>query len=116
MKMRFLRSLIFMAIPVMMLFLIQCSGISKQKAVEANQKYLEIALAFNTKSYPWMLGTKYPQLAVWAESEDGRHETVFVTQGAGKDKWMFADERPGALPVWTGTRPEKRSPDIDAVT
>ena len=97
-------------------FLAGCSGIKEQKPDDAPGKYLEITLAFNPNNYPWLLGTKYPQMAVWVEADGMKPETVFVTQGAGKDKWMFADRRPGALPVWSGIRPEKEGQEIDAVT
>ena len=93
-----------------------CSGVKDQKPDDVPGKYLEITLAFNPNNYPWLLGTKYPQMAVWVEADGSAPETVFVTQGAGQDKWMFADRRPGALPVWSGIRPEKEDPEIDAVT
>ena len=93
-----------------------CSGVKDQKPDDAPGNYLAITLAFNPDYYPWLLGTKYPQMAVWVEADGSAPETVFVTQGAGKDKWMFADRRPGALPVWSGIRPEKEDPEIDAVT
>ena len=110
-----MKKLILLA-PVILILLIQCSGLKEQKVIDAHRKSLEISLSFNTETYPWLMGTKYPQLAVWVVSDSGSHETVFVTQGAGKDKWMFADERPGALPVWTGIRPPKQGPEIDAVS
>ncbi|MFZ2631709.1 MAG: hypothetical protein WA081_08790 [Desulfosalsimonadaceae bacterium] len=110
-----MKKLILLA-PVLLILLVQCSGLKEQKVTDAHRKYLEIALSFNTENYPWLMGTKYPQLAVWVASGDGGHETVFVTQGAGKDNWMFADERPSALPVWAGVRPQKQSPEIDAVS
>lgn len=103
-------------IPAILMLLVQCHGIKEQKTVDARGKYLVIALAFNTESYPWLLGTKYPQMAVWVAADSRRTETVFVTRGAGKDQWMFADERPGALPVWSGIRAEKQGPAIDAVS
>ncbi len=107
---------IILLIPLAIILLVHCAGLKENKVVDTNGRYIEIALSFNTAHYPWLLGTKYPQLAVWVESCTGDHETVFVTQGAGKNKWMFADERPGALPVWAGVRPEKQGPDIDAVS
>lgn len=103
-------------VPVILMLFVCCSGLKEQKAMDAHGKYLEIALAFNAENYPWLLGTKYPQMAIWVAAEGGGPETVFVTLGAGKDKWMFADERPDALPVWSGIRPEKQGPKIDAVT
>ena len=107
---------IIVLMPLVLFFLAHCSGLKEQKTVDANCRYMEIAFTFNTEHYPWLLGTKYPQLAVWVESDTGDPETVFVTQGAGKNKWMFADERPGALPVWTGVRPDEKSPAVDAVS
>ena len=107
---------IILFIPLAIILLVHCAGLKENKVVDANGRYIEIAFSFNTDHYPWLLGTKYPQLAVWVESDTGDHETVFVTQGAGKNKWMFADERPGALPVWLGVRQEKQGPDIDAVS
>ncbi len=107
---------IFLFIPLAFVMLVHCSGMPEQKTVDAHHKNMEISLAFNTEHYPWLMGTKYPQLAVWVKSDDGGYETVFVTQGAGKNKWMFADSRPGALPVWSGVRPETQGPDIDAVS
>lgn len=107
---------IFLFIPLAFVILVHCSGMPEQKTVDEHHQYMEIALSFNTESYPWLLGTKYPQLSVWIETDIGDHETVFVTLGAGKNKWMFADERPGALPVWTGIRPEKQDMEIDAVS
>lgn len=107
---------IILLIPMVLLLLVNCSGLKGQQAVDAHRKNMEIALSFNTEHYPWLMGTKYPQLAVWVETVTGDRETVFVTQGAGKDKWMFADERPGALPVWAGVRTGKQGLDIDAVS
>jgi hypothetical protein len=107
---------IFLFMSLAFVILVHCSGMPEQKTVDVHHQYMEIDLSFNTDSYPWLLGTKYPQMAVWVESDAGDHETVFVTQGAGKDKWMFADERPGALPVWRGIRPEKQDMEIDAVS
>lgn len=103
-------------VPMILMLLVNCSGLQEQKAVEPHGKTLEITMAFNTENYPWLLGTKYPQMAVWVEAEGLSPETVFVTQGAGKDKWLFADERPGALPVWAAIRPQKQGLEIDAVT
>ena len=91
--------------PLILMFLISCSGLPEPKAPDTLGKTLEIALAFNTENYPWLLGTKYPQMAVWVEADGMAPETVFVTQGAGKDKWFFADTRPDALPV---SGPENR--------
>ncbi|RJP90531.1 MAG: hypothetical protein C4518_08805 [Desulfobacteraceae bacterium] len=102
--------------PVILILLVQCTGLKEQKIIDAHRKSLEIALSFNTENYPWLMGTKYPQIAVWVTTGSGDHETVFVTQGAGRDKWMFADERPGALPVWSGIRPTKKGLEIDAVS
>jgi hypothetical protein len=103
-------------IPLVVFLLVHCSGLKEQKTVDTHHKYMEISLSFNTEHYPWLLGTKYPQLAVWVETVTGDRETVFVTQGAGENKWMFADERPGALPVWAGIRPGNQGVDIDAVS
>ncbi len=103
-------------VPVVLMLFVQCAGINDKKTADAPGRYLEVALAFNTENYPWLLGTKYPQMAVWVEADNRIPETVFVTRGAGKDKWLFADERPGALPVWSGIRPERVGPEIDAVT
>lgn len=102
--------------PLVFILMAGCSGLKAHKIVDIHQRYMEVSLAFNTESYPWLLGTKYPQLAVWVASDDGDPETVFVSQGAGKDKWMFADKRPGALPVWTGVRYGQQEIDIDAVS
>lgn len=101
---------------MVLVMLINCSGLKEQKAADSHQQIIEVSLSFNTDSYPWLLGTKYPQLAVWVEDDNGDVETVFVTQGAGQDKWMFADSRPGALPVWSGFRSEKQGLDVDAVS
>ncbi len=103
-------------IPLVLILLVHCSGLKEQKIIETNSRNLKISLSFNTDNYPWLLGTKYPQLAVWVETVTGDRETVFVTQGAGENKWMFADERPDALPVWAGIRPGNQGVDIDAVS
>ena len=103
-------------IPVILMLLVHCHGIKEEKTFDAGGRYLVFTLAFNAESYPWLLGTKYPQMAVWVTADNSRTETVFVTRGAGKGQWMFADERPAALPVWSGIRPEKQGPEIDAVS
>jgi len=77
---------------------------------------LKISLSYNTDSYPWILRTVYPQLAIWITYGPDEYKTVFVTQGAGKNKWLFADIRPGALPVWTGISENEKDLKIDAVT
>lgn len=77
---------------------------------------MELSLSFNTESYPWLLGTKYPQMVVWIQSGDETPKTIFVTRGAGEKKWWFASERPGALPVWDGIKTKEKDIKIDAVS
>ena len=107
---------IFFFIPMVLVLLICCKSVPVKKRVDEKQPYLEISFSFNTENYPWLLGTKYPQMAVWVKCDTMKPETIFVTQGAGEDKWMFADKRPGALPVWSGVRPAENGMKLDAVT
>jgi len=103
-------------IPLVLFLFIGCAGVKDKPVVDRQQRFMEISLSFNTVSYPWVLGTAYPQMAVWVQSGDETPETVFVTQGAGEKKWWFASERPGALPVWDGIKTEEKDIKLDAVS
>ncbi len=93
-----------------------CAGMKKAPVADITGRQLKIKFSFNTESYPWVLKTAYPQMTIWVESKDTPPKTVFVTEGAGQKKWLFADERPGALPVWGGTRSQEKNIQIDAVS
>lgn len=72
------------------------------------------------------LGTRYPQMAIWAEAEDGTIlETLFLSQasaGANEINWAgHTHTRKDILPIWyerykdiLGQEPEES--DLDAVT
>ena len=55
---------------------------------------------FSNESYPHLMGTSYPQMAVWIESDTDMHRTVFVKEGAGQNRWVFAGRRPESSPVF----------------
>lgn len=80
----------------------------------ASEETVHIQFVFNPESYPWMLGKKYPQIAVWAaEKISGKNETIFVTKSSSLNKWTFASSRPESLPVWYSV---KGGQAVDAVT
>ena len=97
--------------------LVLLSGCASPSApvIDDNRAVLEVTFSFNAESYPWLLGTKYPQIAVWVTSGAGA-ATLFVTDGAAKNDWYFAEERPSALPVWYGLKGREKVADVDAVS
>ncbi len=105
--------LIFIPIFIFIFNISSCAEKNIQRIIDREQEYIEIAFSFNTEFYPWLMGTKYPQIAVWVKSGD-ESDTVFVTKGAGKNSWAFADERPESLPVWLGI--DKKESVSDAIT
>ena len=98
------------------MFLVNCSGFKERTVTDLECRRLEISFSFNSDNYPWLLEKKYPQIAVWIKSETGDEQTLFVTQGAGKNDWYFADERPGSLPVWFGVKSKEEKLNLDAVS
>lgn len=104
------------AIPLFLALFLHCSGLPERDVTDRKGESIEISLSFNTESYPWILGTKYPQLAVWVQPESIDSKTIFVTSGAAKNDWYFADERPGSLPVWFGVQQKDKNIEIDAIS
>ncbi len=107
---------IWITVPLLLLLFLSCSGTRETTVLDTNNQYIEIEFAFNTEHYPWLLGTKYPQIAIWMESGPDQVKTIFVTEGAGENKWFFAKERPSALPVWSGIRGKEKDGNIDAIS
>jgi hypothetical protein len=103
-------------VPLCLLLIVGCAGVKEQPIVDTQHRSIEIFLSFNTENYPWLMGTRYPQMAIWVRSGDETPETIFVTQGAGENKWWFASERPSALPVWSGIKKEEQDIRVDAVS
>ena len=62
------------------------------------------------------MGTKYPQMALWIESDPGNVKTFFVTSKAGENGWFGADKRPSSLPVWFGKLAKEGKIDIDSIS
>jgi hypothetical protein len=93
-----------------------CAGDPVQEIEKSDSRRVEISFSYNTESYPRMLGVNYPQMAVWVTAAGEEPRTLFVTEGAGKNRWIFADERPSSLPVWFGIRRDEGGIDIDAVS
>lgn len=100
---------------MMAIVLSGCASLEAPPGPSVDRQRVEITFSFDTESYPWLLGTKYPQMAVWAVT-DSEARTVFVTRGAARDDWYFADKRPSALPVWSGVREQDRDGAVDAVS
>jgi len=103
-------------IPLFLILFLQCAGLKEQDSVCKGKKFMKISLSFNTESYPWIFGTKYPQLAVWVQPESVDSKTIFVTRGAAENDWYFADERPGSMPVWFGVQQKEKNIEIDAIS
>ncbi|MBU0994357.1 MAG: hypothetical protein KJ737_17840 [Proteobacteria bacterium] len=90
--------------------------------IDTEKPYLSICVSFNPDKYKFH--TIYPQFAVWLayENDDGElaYETVFVTQGTGKNQWVkFGGKwvrRKEATPVWRYVKENEKNIDIDAVT
>lgn len=93
----------YMLIIVTAAFVLTCSSKSSMGHVDVTKPYCTFSLSFNTKSYPWLMGKKYPQIALWVKDEkSGKSQTIFVTGKAAKNKWFGAEVRPSSLPVWYG--------------
>ncbi|MFZ5572576.1 MAG: hypothetical protein ACOZF0_19420 [Thermodesulfobacteriota bacterium] len=95
---------------------LRCAGVPTSGVADRRQKYMELSVSFNTKEYPWILGTKYPQMAIWVESATDPARTVFATEMGAKNSWHFASERPSSLPVWYGVVEKETDLNIDAVS
>jgi hypothetical protein len=100
---------------IVVVFFLSCASVKERNVVDTGSGMIELTVAFNTEHYPWLLGTKYPQMAVWVSAGPDA-QTVFATDGAAKDDWYFADKRPSALPVWSGIRNQAAGTDVDAVS
>lgn len=103
-------------IPLFLILFLQCAGLKERDSLRNGKEFIEISFSFNTDSYPWIFGTRYPQLAVWVQPESVDLKTIFVTRGAAKNDWYFADERPGSLPVWFGVKQKEKNIEIDAIS
>ncbi len=97
-------------------FCIHCAGSPKSGVVDHKKQFIELSVSYNTKSYPWIFGTKYPQMAIWMESETDPPKTIFATEMGAKNSWHFAAERPSSLPVWYGVMEKETDLRIDAVS
>ncbi len=96
-----------------------CNGKVKKYNIDKSKPYLKILISFDSSSYPWLMGKKYPQMALWLKNKaTGKLKTIFVTGSAGKNKWSFADSRPESIPVWYGIlkKENKAGIEIDSIT
>jgi len=93
-----------------------CSSPVKKAVIDPSLPHLSVTLTFNADAYNSILLKKiYPTYAIWVrDPASGETRTIYVTGKAGKNSWMFADERPSAAPVWSGTG--GRAADVDSVT
>lgn len=46
----------------------------------------KIIFSFDSSSYPWLMSTRYPQMAVWVKDSSDTVKTVFVTKFAAKKR------------------------------
>jgi hypothetical protein len=109
-------------ISIILIFSVSCTSKNvTQDSIDIARPHIKISISFNSETYPWMMGKKYPTFAVWIEDQKSAiSNTVYITGKAGENDWIGADERPGAIPVWYGvSKKEKLSPgkqNLDAVT
>ena len=99
----------------LVLFVLSCSTKTKSFIVDTSKPHLKIIFSFDSSSYPWLMGTKYPQMAVWVKDSSGTVRTIFVTESAAKKEWIGSKDRPSSVPVWYGISKNKEQ-KIDALT
>ena len=84
------------------LLVVGCGKKKNNIKIDKTKPHIIINFTFNPESYPWLMGKKFPQLAVWIKKNVTYQKTIFVTEKGAKKDWFGADERPSALPVWYG--------------
>ncbi len=101
-------------IPVLLASL-SCGAPSVKPVIDDTKPYMKIHISFNPGIYKSMAFAKiYPTYAIWAEDKGtGAVHTIYVTGKAAKGKWILADERPSALPVWYGAIKRERLEHLD---
>jgi hypothetical protein len=104
-------------ISTIIFLLSSCAPNTKVFTVKKSQPHLKILFSFNTETYPWLMGKKYPQMAVWIrENKTNYTETIFVTKSAAKEKWFGSKKRPSSVPVWYGIKKTEQKLKVDSIS
>lgn len=99
-------------------YLAGCAQPVKKVVIDTAKPHLNLHFALKPDFYPKMFGVKTcrPQMAVWIDvPSTGEEDTLYVTRRGGMNEWLFADNRPSALPVWYGVAGGGQT-DVDAVS
>ncbi len=100
---------------LMLMVSLSCGAPAVKPALDGTKPHMKITISFNPDIYKSMMFSKiYPTYALWAEDKrTGTVHTIYVTGKAAKGKWIMADERPSALPVWYGAIKRERLEHLD---